>query len=80
MFDGAQLELESPVRSPHQLRQPCPVALDDRQADHLDLAVGSPRIDGHLEVGPVPGGERAGDDRQVARVAAEMIVQALPYR
>ena len=79
VLNGAQLELESPVRSPHQLRQPCPVALDDRQADHLNLAPGSPRIDRHLEVGPVPGSERAGDDRQIARVAAEMIMQAPPY-
>ena len=80
VLDGAELEPRTPLRRADQLGQPGPVALDHRQAHHLDLAAGGPRVDRHLEVRPVRALERAGDDRQLGGIAAEVVAQALPHR
>ena len=80
VLDGAWLEPHDPLLAAHQLGQPRAVALDDRQADDLMVAPGAPRVDRDLEGRPVPGGERPRDDRQLARIAPEVLAQAPTHR
>jgi hypothetical protein len=75
VLDGAEGDLLCPFGSAGQLGEPGPVPVNDRQSHQFDLPAGRPRVDRHLEVRPVPARQVPGDDRDVHRIAAEVLAQ-----